>query len=211
MGVKCSTSPGAILACTWKLEPTMAGETITPTMSRTTSFSRLWSPTRELPPPATTVEMEMAGSCSMVSNHGWGSSRVGFPRNICTNEMRGLYALQQFAGSPVAVTDPSAVSIAQIHVGGVGEGLLEWSSRSPSSRGLYLYAVYYLHLFVGGADLPNTSALTDAMRSRGLAACTTGYWIMTPTGGGYPFFAVSFYAPWCRSLVPYSKFIFRSV
>lgn len=28
------------------------------------------------------------------------------------------------------------------------------------------------------------------MQSRTLAACDTGYWIKTPTGGGYPFYAV---------------------
>lgn len=31
---------------------------------------------------------------------------------------------------------------------------------------------------------------TDDLRSRTLAACDTGYWIKTPTGGGYPFYAV---------------------
>lgn len=30
----------------------------------------------------------------------------------------------------------------------------------------------------------------DDLRSRTLAACDTGYWIKTPTGGGYPFYAV---------------------
>lgn len=28
---------------------------------------------------------------------------------------------------------------------------------------------------------------------RNLAACDAGYWIKTPIGGGYPFFAVSFF------------------
>lgn len=30
----------------------------------------------------------------------------------------------------------------------------------------------------------------DKENRRGLAACSEGYWIVTPTGGGYPFFAV---------------------
>lgn len=41
------------------------------------------------------------------------------------------------------------------------------------------------------AVLAASEAGVDGEHSRRLAACDTGYWIITPTGGGYPFYAVS--------------------